>query len=99
LGKGKGEDKRFDRMVYPDEGLRLVDIEIYQQEIREYLETVIQEIDQKSATYPRPARKRGEKSVQVGVGIYFYQEESEDKSPLVESFADIKEFEDDDLDD
>jgi len=99
LGKGKGEDKRFDRMVYPDEGLRLVDIEIYQQEIREYLETVIQEIDQKSATYPRPARKRGEKSVQVGVGIYFYQEESEDKSPLVESFADMKEFEDDDLDD
>jgi hypothetical protein len=99
LGKGKGEGKRFDRMVYPDEGLRLVDIEIFQQEIREYLETVIQEIDQKSATYPRPARNRGEKSVQVGVGIYFYQEESEDRSPLIGSFADIKEFEDDELDD
>ncbi len=99
LGKGKGQEKRFDRMVYPDEGLRLVDIEIYQQEIREYLETVIQEIDQKSATYPRPARKRGEQSVQVGVGIYFYQETPEDKAPLAESFADIKEFENDDLDD
>ncbi|MEX0734290.1 MAG: DUF6502 family protein [Steroidobacteraceae bacterium] len=99
LGKGKGLEKRFDRMVYPDEGLRLVDVEIYQQEIREYLESVIEEIDQKSATYPRPARKRGEQAVQVGVGIYFYQETSEDKSPLTETFGDLQEFADDDLDD
>lgn len=99
LGRGRSQDKRFDRMVYPDDGLRLVDVEIYQQEIREYLETVIQEIDQKSATYPRPERKRGESSVQVGVGIYFYQEIAEDKSPLVDSFGDIQEFSDDELDD
>jgi len=99
LGRGRGEAKRFDRMVYPDDGLRLVDVEIFQQEIREYLETVIQEIDQKSATYPRPARAQGEKSVQVGVGIYFYQEVSVDEPPLIESFGDIQEFEDDEIDD
>jgi hypothetical protein len=99
LGRAKGQEKRFDRMVYPDDGLRIVDVEIFQQEIREYLETVIQEIDQKSATYPRPARKKGEKSVQVGVGIYFYQEASEDRAPLSESFADLQEFADDELDD
>jgi Family of unknown function (DUF6502) len=97
LGKGKGLEKRFDRMVYPDGGLRLVDIEIFQQEIREYLETVIQEIDQKSGTYPRPDQRRGEKSVQVGVGIYFYQEPTEDKGPLSDEFADLHEFSDDDL--
>ncbi len=99
LGRGKGLEKRFDRMVYPDDGLRLVDVEIFQQEIREYLETVIQEIDQKSATYPRPERKKGEKSVQVGVGIYFYQEANEDRAPLVETFGDLQEFADDELDD
>jgi hypothetical protein len=99
LGRGKGQEKRFDRMVYPDEGLRVVDVEIFQQEIREYLETVIQEIDQKSATYPRPAKKKGEKAIQVGVGIYFYQETSEDRAPLVESFGDLQEFADDELDD
>jgi hypothetical protein len=91
LGRGKGQEKRFDRMVYPDEGIRLVDVEIYQQEIREYLETVIQEIDQKSATYPRPERAQDELMVRVGVGIYFYHEEPEDKTPLVESFGDIQE--------
>jgi hypothetical protein len=99
LGRSKGLERRFDRMVYPDEGLRVVDVEIFQQEIREYLETVIQEIDQKSATYPRPVPKRGEEAVQVGVGIYFYQEPVEDKSPLTEAFGDIQEFVDDDLDD
>jgi uncharacterized protein DUF6502 len=99
VGRGKGLEKRFDRMVYPDDGLRLVDVEIYQQEIREYLESVIQEIDQKSATYPRPARNRGEEAVQVGVGIYFYLEATEDKTPLVESFGDLQEFADDELDD
>jgi Family of unknown function (DUF6502) len=99
LGRRKGLEKRFDRMVYPDDGLRTVDVEIFQQEIREYLETVIQEIDQKSATYPRPERKKGEKSVQVGVGIYFYQEANEDREPLMETFGDLQEFADDDLDD
>ena len=99
LGRRKGLEKRFDRMVYPDDGLRIVDVEIFQQEIREYLETVIQEIDQKSATYPRPERKKGEKSVQVGVGIYFYQEANEDRAPLVETFGDLQEFADDELDD
>ena len=99
LGRRKGLEKRFDRMVYPDDGLRMVDVEIFQQEIREYLETVIQEIDQKSATYPRPERKKGEKSVQVGVGIYFYQEANEDLAPLVETFGDLQEFADDELDD
>lgn len=99
LGRAKSEEKRFDRMVYPDDGLRLVDLEIYQQEIREYLETVIQEIDQKSATYPRPEKARGEKSIQVGVGIYFYQEEAEIAVPLLESFGDVHEFSNEDSED
>jgi hypothetical protein len=99
LGRGKGQEKRFDRMVYPDDGLRIVDVEIFQQEIREYIEKVIQEIDQKSATYPRPERKKGEKSVQVGVGIYFYQEANEDRAPLTETFGDLHEFADDEFED
>ena len=99
LGRAKSEEKRFDRMVYPDDGLRLVDVEIYEQEIREYLETVIQEIDQKSATYPRPARAKGEQAVQVGVGIYFYHEEPELKTSLIENFGDIQQFADEDPED
>ena len=97
LGRGKGQEKLSDRMVYPDDGLRIVDVEFFQQEIREYLEAVVQEIDQKSATYPRPAKK--EQAVHVGVGIYFYQEANEDRGNLSESFGDLQEFANDDYDD
>jgi hypothetical protein len=99
LGREKGQEKRFDRLVYPDEGLRVVDVEIFQQEIREYLETVIQEIDQKSSTYPRPERKKGERGVQVGVGLYFYHEAIENREPLSEAFKDLQEFANDDFED
>jgi hypothetical protein len=99
LGQEKGQEKRFDRLVYPDGGLRVVDVEIFQQEIREYLETVIQEIDQKSSTYPRPEKKKGEHAVQVGVGLYFYQETAEDRARLSDSFKDLHEFASDNFDD
>ena len=37
--------------------------------------------------------------IQVGVGIYFYQEANENRAPLVETFGDLQEFADDELDD
>lgn len=72
LSQEQGAVRRFDRLVYPDQGLREIDVPIFQQELREYLETVIAEIDAKAATYPRPSRD--EPAVQVGVGLYFYRE-------------------------
>ncbi len=76
--------RRFERLVYPDPGLRVVDIPAYQQEIREYLETVIAEIDYKTSSYQRVPDDGSERTMNVGVGIYFYQEEVEDKRPLSE---------------
>jgi hypothetical protein len=78
--------RRFERLVYPDPGLRRVDIPVYQQEIREYLETVIAEIDYKTSKYQRAPDDGSERTMNVGVGIYFYQEEAEDKRPLAEFF-------------
>jgi hypothetical protein len=76
--------RRFDRVVYPDPGLRIVDIPAYQQELREYLETVVAEIDYKTSSYDRADDQESERTMDVGVGIYFYQEEGEDKRSLVE---------------
>jgi hypothetical protein len=75
--------RRFDRVVYPDPGLRITDIPAYQQAMREYLETVIAEIDYKTSSYPR-VDNDSESSMNVGVGIYFYQEEREDKRSLTD---------------
>jgi hypothetical protein len=76
--------RRFERLVYPDPGLRVVDIPAYQQELREYLETVIAEIDYKTSSYQRVPDDGSERTMNVGVGIYFYQEEVEDKRPLAD---------------
>lgn len=88
--------RRFDRVVYPDPGLRVVDLPAYQQEVREYLETVIAEIDYKTSGYQRPDDQHSERTTHIGVGIYFYQDEEEDKRSLIEvlgkSGADVNEF-------
>jgi len=76
--------RRFDRAVYPDPGLRIVDIPAYQQEMRDYLETVVAEIDYKTSKYQRQDDQESERTMAVGVGIYFYQEESEDKRSLAD---------------
>ncbi|MCJ7592464.1 MAG: DUF6502 family protein [Woeseiaceae bacterium] len=76
--------RRFDRGVYPDPGLRVIDLPAYQQEVREYLETVIAEIDYKTSAYQRPDDQDSERTTSIGVGIYFYHDEVEDKRSLVE---------------
>ena len=76
--------RRFDRVVYPDPGLRIVDIPLYQQEMRDYLETVIAEIDYKMTKYQRQDDQESKRTMAVGVGIYFYQEEVEDKRSLAD---------------
>jgi len=76
--------RRFERLVYPDPGLRTADIPSYQQELREYLETVIAEIDYKTSKYQRVPEDGSERTMNVGVGIYFYQDEAEDKRPLAQ---------------
>jgi len=76
--------RRFERLVYPDPGLRKADIPAYQQELRDYLETVIAEIDYKTSKYQRVPDDGSERTMNVGVGIYFYQEEAEDQRPLAD---------------
>jgi hypothetical protein len=78
------KSRRFDRVVYPDPGLRVIDIPAFQQEVREYLETVVAEIDYKTSQYQRLDDPDSEKTTSVGVGIYFYQDEPEDKRGLVD---------------
>jgi hypothetical protein len=76
--------RRFDRVVYPDPGLRVIDVPVFQKEVREYLETVIAEIDYKTSKYQRFDDPDSETTTRVGVGIYFYQDELEDKRALID---------------
>lgn len=91
LARAPGEERRFDRVVYPDGGLRLDDLASFKEEVRRYLENVIQDLDQKSSNYRKPAIAEGEASVQVGVGMYFFEEIAEDdRTPLSQLVSDHK---------
>lgn len=76
--------RRFERLVYPDPGLRESDIPIFQQEMRDYLETVIAEIDFRSSSYPRADSVEGESPTRVGVGLYFYRDDPELRRSLTD---------------
>lgn len=76
--------RRFERLVYPDFGVREDQYQAFQQEMREYLETVIAEIDFKSSKYQEADGNDNEKRLRVGVGIYFYRDEPEDKRLVAE---------------
>ena len=82
LSQADSTGRRFDRLVYPDEGLREADVPLFEHQVRDYLETVIAEIDAKAAMFPRPDSSTGEKAVYVGVGLYFYREHVEEEVDL-----------------
>ncbi len=91
LDKRNSDAKRFDRVVYPNYGLRAGDLDAYKNEMRVYLEKVIEDIDQKTSAYGRPDVAGGEETVEVGVGLYFYEVQSDDKTPLEEIIGDVSE--------
>ncbi len=80
-------DRRLERLVYPDFGVRPEDYEAFQKEMREYLESVIAEIDFKSAKYQKSDANETEERLKVGVGIYFYRDQPEDKRLVAEIVA------------
>lgn len=79
--------RRFERLVYPDFGVRKSDYEAFQREMREYLESVIAEIDFKSTKYQEAREDETEERLKVGVGIYFYRDEPEDKRSVAQVVA------------
>ena len=82
LSQADSTGRRFDRLVYPDEGLREADVPIFEQQVRDYLETVIAEIDAKAALFSKPDSSSSEKPVYVGVGLYFYREQVDEEVNL-----------------
>lgn len=79
--------RRFERLVYPDFGVRQRDYAAFQKEICDYLETVIAEIDFKSTKYQESDGDEEEERLKVGVGIYFYRDEPEDKRSVAQVVA------------
>jgi hypothetical protein len=71
------EDRRFERWVFPDFGIRADDWDAYREMVHERLLKVIEDLDTRFAAFDRP-QPSGEEVLTVGVGMYLYKDESDD---------------------
>lgn len=75
---GKG---RFERHVFPADGLREEDMPKFDSFLRERCQTLLEELDNWLAKLPVPDTKKGDVVMQTGVGVYHYMtNESDDRN-------------------
>lgn len=72
------EDRRFERWVFPDFGIREEDWDSYREMVHDRLQKVIEDLDTRFAAFDRP-QPDGKKVLTVGVGMYLYKDEPDDE--------------------
>ena len=76
---GKG---RFERHVFPADGLRAEDMPKFDAFLRERCQTLLEELDNWLAKLPIPDAKKGERVMHTGVGVYHYMTNEDDDRNL-----------------
>lgn len=75
---GKG---RFERHVFPADGLRAEDMPKFDAFLRERCQTLLEELDNWLAKLPIPDAKKGDEIMHTGVGVYHYMtNEADDRN-------------------
>jgi len=75
---GKG---RFERHVFPADGLRAEDMPKFDAFLRERCQTLLEELDNWLANLPIPDAKKGDEIMHTGVGVYHYMtNEADDRN-------------------
>jgi Family of unknown function (DUF6502) len=76
---GKG---RFERHVFPADGLRAEDMPKFDTFLRERCQTLLEELDNWLAKLPIPDAKKGDRVMHTGVGVYHYMTNDDDDRNL-----------------
>ena len=76
---GKG---RFERHVFPADGLRAEDMPLFDAFLRERCQTLLEELDNWLAKLPVPDAKKGDRVMHTGVGVYHYMTNEDDDRNL-----------------
>jgi hypothetical protein len=72
-GPGKG---RFERTVRPDSGLRIQDLPLFDQYVRQKSQALLEDIDNWLTKLEKPSKS--DTSIQTGVGIYHFVVEDDE---------------------
>ena len=77
LSQPDADDRRFERWVFPDFGIRERDWPVFRDMVTERLQHVIQDLDTKFGAFERP-EPGAQDELRVGVGMYLYNDQSDD---------------------
>jgi hypothetical protein len=78
LSQPDANQRRFERWVFPDFGIRLKDWAAFRQLVTQRLQHVVQDLDTKFGEFERPEPDAGDE-LRVGVGMYLYKDEADDE--------------------
>jgi Family of unknown function (DUF6502) len=78
--------KRFERSVFPDDGILEDDWDRFREFVKERLEPVVQELDTKFSWFDSPTQ-RDKPALSVGVGFFIFRDDPEDAKTLARLMA------------
>lgn len=82
---GKG---RFERHVFPADGIRAADLPRFDAYLRDRCQALLEELDNWLTNLPIPDEKKGDKVVHTGVGMYHYMTHVADDRSLKQVLVD-----------
>lgn len=84
------QKRRFERWVFPDDGIREEDWGAFRDMVHDRLQEVIEDLDTRFGGFQRPDA-RTDKSLSVGVGLYLFRDDLEDDKEFARTLASLKE--------
>lgn len=83
----ESHERRFERWVFPDYGVRAQDWVPFRDMVNDRLQEVIEDLDMRFGLFARPAP--ADEVITAGVGLYLYREDPSDSKELAALFADM----------
>lgn len=83
------QQKRFERWVFPDDGICESDWLAFRDMVHERLQQVIEDLDTRFGTFRRPD-PAADKQLSVGVGLYLFKDDLDDEREFAKTLARLK---------
>lgn len=86
LGEQEANNRRFERWVFPDYGIREEDWVPFNEMVRDRLQEVIEDLETQFVLFRRP-RAGVDRTLSVGVGLYLYKDDLADDKKFQEMLS------------
>ena len=90
IREGDPQKRRFERWVFPDDGICESDWPAFRDMVHDRLQQVIEDLDTRFGGFRRPDLSV-DKALSVGVGLYLFKDDLDDEREFAKTLAELKE--------